>query len=122
MTEDTPETVRDWLVSSLEGSADWRQRKAEEYPGDARNATCAAALAQAAREVAALPADDPRLVTLERLPHDEEAWDSYSEVENLIIARHGFDSAGATTDDLLDRLVDEAEGCILSSLDDRLSE
>ena len=58
------ETVREWLVQSIEASADWRERKAEEYPGDARNATCAAALAQAAREVAALPADYPRLVTL----------------------------------------------------------
>ena len=101
MTEKMPATVREWLVQSLESSADWRERKAEEYPDDARNATCAAALAQAAREVAALPDDDPRLVTLERLPHDEEAWGSYSEVENLIIARHGFDSAGATTDDHL---------------------
>ena len=62
-----PENTRDFLVQKIEGSAEWRQSKAAEYFEDGRNAQCAAALERAAREVAALPDSDSRLVTLERL-------------------------------------------------------
>jgi len=97
------------IVQDIESSAEWRGRKAEEYPDDARNAQSAAALELAAREVAALPDDDPRLVRLESV-EDEDTIEHYVEVKDLIIGRHGFGpGATQTTDELLAALVREVD-------------
>lgn len=114
---------RDQLVHSLEDAADWRARKAEEYPKDERNDRSAEALAVAAREVAALPDDDPRLRRLVRLYEvGDEAVGDFLEEEHYIITRHGFGSdATETTDELLVALVGAADDAVLSSLDDSRS-
>jgi len=111
-----PEEVRADLVLSLESAAEWRARKAVEYPEDARNARSAAALEAAASEVADLPADDPRLVRLADFYNTVEEIDVYTSAENLRISRHGFDVRhrrpgvpDATTDDLLASLVKDAD-------------
>ena len=116
--------AREWLQSTLEGSAEWRARKAEEYPDDQRNASSAAALAQAAQDVAAMADDDPRLSSLGRLYEisDDEAMSDYATEENLHISRHGFDNPAATTDELLGALGQAADRATIDSLDARLSE
>jgi hypothetical protein len=61
-----PRKLREYLAVMVEDSAYWRGLKAEEYPQDERNVASWVALVVAAREVAALPDDDPRLVHIAR--------------------------------------------------------
>jgi len=60
----TETELQERLVEYLEQQADWRERKAEEYPEDARNASAAHGLHELAEYVAALPATDARLARL----------------------------------------------------------
>jgi hypothetical protein len=119
MSEDS----RFYLVQHLESSAEWRSRKAEEFPGDERNAQSAVALSAAARDVASLPDSDPRLARLDRFykVNDEDATDALVEVESLLIGRHGFGpKATQTTGQLLEALLREADEVVVQSLDMRL--
>jgi hypothetical protein len=114
---------REQLAQTLEDSAKWRSRKAEQRPDDERNDQSAGALYAAARAVAALADNDPRLLRLVRLyeTDDDAAVGDFLEEEHYIIARHGFDSAATqTTDELLSALVKAADDAVLSSLDDQL--
>lgn len=114
---------REQLAQTLEDSAKWRSRKAEECLDRKRNDQSACALCAAARDVAALPDDDPRLLRLIRLyeTDDDDAVGNFLEEEHYIIARHGFDSdATQTTDVLLSALLKAADDAVLSSLDDQL--
>jgi len=115
----TDDDTREQVVLSLENSARWRSAKAAEYPDDARNARAASALAAAAREVAALPADDARLDRLARFfaSVDDDAVGAYVEEQSRIIGRHGFDVPEATTDELLASLLSLTEQAGLDSLD-----
>ena len=119
-----PETMRDYLLLSLEGSARWRRSKAAEHPEYGRNALFAAALDLSASEVASLPDDDARLATLERLRAggDDDAMSAYVVEEEHIISRHGFDSPEASTDDLLDSLAKAAERVMTESRERTLEE
>jgi hypothetical protein len=101
--------VREQLTSSLESSAAWRATKATEYPEDERNAQSAAVLARAAREVAGLPDDDPRLLRLASIFAASDDLVPYVEEKSSLISRHGFDSPEATTNELLNALVKAAE-------------
>jgi hypothetical protein len=114
---------REQLVHSLEDSAEWRARIAEEYPNDERNARSAAALGAVARDVATLPDGDPRLRRLVRLYEaGDAAVGDFLEEEHYIIARHGFAAdATQTTDELLSALVSAADEAVISSLDDSRS-
>jgi hypothetical protein len=114
---------REQLARSLEDAAEWRARKAKEYPNDERNSRSAEALSVAAREVAELPDHDPRLRRLVRLYEvGDEAVGDFLEEEHYIITRHGFGpDATETTDDLLTALVGAADDAVLSSLDDSRS-
>jgi hypothetical protein len=77
------------LVEYLLQQAQWRDMKASEYPEDHRNAACAHALADAAREIESWPEDDPRLVKLEAY----QPWDVFMPDDSAtrLISRHGFD-------------------------------
>ena len=113
---------REQLVQSLFDFVEWRACKAEDYPNDARNGQSAEALYAAAREVAAMADEDPRLLRLVRLYEaGDEAVGDFLEQEHYIIARHGF-GAGATqsTDELVAALVRAADDAVISSLDDSL--
>ncbi len=55
------------LVEKLESQADWRDRKAEEYPDDARNKNSAAALRQLAEH-------------LDKIPRTDQLWIRYARV------------------------------------------
>ena len=102
MTDEAAMTMRDFLIGKLESCANWRARKAEEYPDDPRNACAAAALEAAAREVRAMLSEDLRLARLEWLAGTEDAdADAYwLEEAYRIISRHGFDRVEATTNEL----------------------
>jgi hypothetical protein len=106
---------KDELVSQLRETANWRARKADEHPGDGRHAQSAAALRRAADDVAAMSYADPRLQRLASTlgMEDEDVVASYLVQENQIIADHGFDDPEATTDRLLDALVEATRKAIL---------
>src|ERR1700694_2520811 len=53
--------VRTALAEYFSNQAGWRERKAEEYPDDRRNADSALRLRQLAEDVLTLPVDDERL-------------------------------------------------------------
>jgi hypothetical protein len=114
---------REQLVQCLCDWVEWRAGKAEERPNDQRNGRSAAALCAAARDVAALADDDPRLLRLVRLyDAGDAAVGDFLEEEHYIIARHGFGSgATQTADELLSALVRAADDAVLWSLDDSLA-
>ena len=57
-------TYREWLAGGLYCWLEWRAAKAEDRPADRRYVQAAKALYRAARDVMALPDDDPRLLRL----------------------------------------------------------
>jgi hypothetical protein len=59
--------VKEIIGEYLDGRADWRQRKAEEYPDDKRNQRSADGISELAAYVRALPEDDERLRELSQL-------------------------------------------------------
>ncbi len=61
------EYYKDHVVTSIEDTADWRARKADEYPEDPRNRKGAHALEKLAGNLKALPADHPKIRALWRL-------------------------------------------------------
>jgi hypothetical protein len=97
------EGTREDLIRDLEVRAQWRTRRAEQHPGDDRDVRSAKALAEAARDVATMPGDDPRLVRLADFyaAAGDDAVATYLEAQNGIMSHHGYDSADATTDGLL---------------------
>lgn len=102
--------VKQEFTVVMTSCAAWRAEKAGEHPDDARSAQCAAALERAARELAALPDDDPRLLRIRQLigGADEEVAGYYLVEAGDIIARHGF-GCDASLDDLLAALLEAAE-------------
>jgi len=93
------------LLERIGHTAAWREDKAERYPDDERNWRSARALRQAASDIAALPDSDPRLVHLARIYDTGDTATIALQTRRQVIARHGFDRADATTDDLLAALV-----------------
>ncbi len=57
----------EWLIEEIEGKADWRTRKAEEYPEDERNLGSSQALRNLAARMKELSADHPKIQELWRL-------------------------------------------------------
>lgn len=62
------------LANFCRATADWRRRKAEEFDRDARNLRTAAALEAFAGYLLALPATDERLLDLQRLAGEGDAF------------------------------------------------
>jgi len=60
---------RSLLLGNITDQAQWRDQKAEQYPGDERNGYSAEALRQLARHLSNIPANDPLWVRYYR------AWD-----------------------------------------------
>lgn len=87
---------KELLGYQVEGKAGWRDRKAEEYPEDERNARCAKALWRLVETLAALP-DDHDLYQqfdrlIERLGSDGTTKIVEDGEEDNLISRYGFDS------------------------------
>ena len=112
------------LVLGVESAAYLRSQKAAEYPDDVRNARSAAALRQAARDLAQLPEDDPRLLRMDRFFNtvDDDGGGYFLEESNRIIGRHGFDSDDATTANLLASLLKVIQQAEVDSLDRQIEE
>lgn len=116
-------SCREWLARSLYCWLEWRAAQAEDRPADRRYVQAAKALYCAARDVMALPDDDPRLLHLAYVWNaGDGALRDFLEQECRILIRHGFDSAGTrTTGGLLSALVKVADDAVLLSLENALS-
>ena len=114
---------REWLAGGLYCWLEWRAAKAEDRPADRRYVQAAKALYRAAREVMALPDDDPRLLRMTRVWNaGDGALREFLRQECRIIACHGFGPAGTqSTGGLLSALVRAADDAVLLSLEDALS-
>ncbi len=89
---------KEQLGYQVEGKAEWRDRKAEEYPNDERNAQCAKALWRLVEALAALP-DDHELYQqfdrlIERIDSDVLTGIAQDGEEDNLISRYGFDDPG----------------------------
>lgn len=100
------------FAEKLEGTADWRRRKAEEFPDDAvRNIAAAEELELLAKQVREGEVDAGLSAAYITTGEDDENdWQRHdltrSESENL--RRVGFWSSYATPDGLLDAILTEA--------------
>lgn len=105
------EGIREDLVRDLETRAKWRTQMAARYPSEERHPRSAEALGAAAREVAALPDDDERLLHLGDFycNASDAAVAAYLDRQNALMSHHGFDRREDTTDDLLRALTDAAD-------------
>jgi hypothetical protein len=87
------------LIERVDASAEWRARKAEQYPDDRRNAQSSKALVKLAQNLKALPADDEHAEAYEAVMDRMEELDDgdadlflrVSEHETGYIGRYGFD-------------------------------
>ena len=83
------------LVETIEGAADWRLQKADEYSHDTRNERSAQALAKLAQNFRKLSADEPLVVFYEELWNGAATYledlDEFSSTEGDMIKKYGFD-------------------------------
>jgi len=96
------------MADYLRTIADWRRRKAEEYDRDARNLRSAAGLDDLAEHVLALPEDDDRLHSLDRLAMVGELFEPGQQT-SYEIGRFRFFHPEAGLDPFLDSLVELAQ-------------
>ena len=96
------------LAEFCRSTAAWRRRKAEEYDRDARNLRTATALEELAAHVLKLPADDSRLLDLQRLAGE---GDEFLPDQRVLyeIGRFRFHQPDTGLEPFLDTLVDLAE-------------
>ena len=95
MAADTPDVrhTLDMLIEQVDGSADWRAMKADEYPDDTRNQDSADALSLLAKQLASVPLNHPAVVALANLWQgaSEDETPALVEAESMYIGRYGFD-------------------------------
>ena len=103
---------QDQLARFCEGHAEWRDRKAEEYPYDTRNAASAETLRLFAAWVRRLRSDASEIAQLEALTARVDPGDGFmafsGEEASRVVARIGF-SHLATFDGYLAGIVSAAE-------------
>jgi hypothetical protein len=100
-------TVAGFLAQELFSTAVWREGRAAEYPDDDRNLPAAEHLAGLARQILALPDNDPRILRMESAV--QAIADANGELpETSEITRTiGFSWGYPSVDDLLDRYAQE---------------
>ena len=101
-------TTQRAIASYLGQVADWRRRKAEEFDRDQRNLRTARALDELGEFVLSLPADDERLLALERLAMDGELF-APGQMTSYEIGRFRFFSDEPTLDAFLTNVVQLAQ-------------
>jgi hypothetical protein len=106
--EQPPSRFQQSLADFCRATAAWRRRKAEEYDRDERNVRTAAALEELAAYFLTLPADDTRLLDLQRLAAE---GDDFAPDQRVLyeIGRFRFHHPEAGIDAFLDTLVELAE-------------
>jgi len=100
--------MKDLIIMAVESTAEWRQRKAQEFPDDRRNIDASLQLADLAKELSALPDDDPRLIEIEGYYDRPEMLDLMPEIrgqESELLRLVGFSGGFEDAGDYLDRLI-----------------
>ena len=100
-------TVAGFLAQELFSTAVWREGKAAEYPDDDRNLPAAEHLAGLARQILALPDDDPRILRIEDAVQAIADANGELPATSEIIRTIGFSWGYPSLDDLLDHYVQE---------------
>ena len=100
-------TVAGFLAQELFSTAVWREGKAGEYPDDDRNLPAAEHLAGLARQILALPDDDPRLLRMESAVQVIVDGNGELPATSEITRTIGFSGGYASLDELLDRYAQE---------------
>ena len=103
-----PSPFQQSLAAFCAATAQWRQRKAEEYDRDERNVRAANALQEFGAYVLSLPADDQRLRDLQRLAGTGEDFTPDQRVL-YELGRFRFHQPDASMDAFLTQLVTLAE-------------
>jgi hypothetical protein len=105
--EDNQGTVVGFLAQELFSTATWRVSKADEYPDDDRNLSAAEHLANLARQILALPDDDPRILRMENAVQAIADGNGELPATSEITRTIGFSWGYPTLDELLDRYSQE---------------
>ncbi len=119
-------TVREKLATTVDWQAEWRERKAEEYPEDPRNGLAAQTLRALARYIRALDDSDPRLVGFQAFT--DEGLDHVvlgPETNHFLSRVGGFDPGGDLTrifDQLSERAHEEEVHQEVLELESRLED
>jgi hypothetical protein len=100
-------TVAGFLARELFSTAVWREGKAAEYPEDDRNLPAAEHLADLARQILALPDDDPRILRMESTIQAIGEGNGELSATSEIIRTIGFSWGYPSLDELLDRYLQE---------------
>ena len=100
-------TVAGFLAQELFSTAVWREGKADEYPDDDRNLPAAEHLADLARQILALPDDDPRILRMESAVQAIVDGDGELPATSEITRTIGFSWGYPSLDELLDRYAQE---------------
>ncbi len=87
---------KEQLLIEVESTADWRARKAEEYPDDPRNDRSAKALAKLARRLSRIKSDHPTIRALAEFweredTQAEQIKADLTDEQSRYIGRYGFD-------------------------------
>lgn len=100
------EQTRQDLQISFQSAAEWRLRKAEEYPGDQRNRAAAEALERLAETTVAISTR-----TLEALAAAYDGLDfNVAERESEMLREVGFSSLPVSASEFVDTLLREMSG------------
>lgn len=100
-------TVAGFLAQELFSTAFWREGKADEYPDDDRNLRAAEHLADLARQILALPDDDPRILRMESAVRAIIDGNGELAATSEIARAIGFSWGYPSLDELLDRYAQE---------------
>ena len=88
-------------------TAVWREGKADEYPDDDRNLPAAEHVADLARQILALPGDDPRILRMESAVQAIIDGNGELAATSEITRTIGFSWGYPSLDELLDRYAQE---------------
>ncbi len=100
-------TVAGFLAQELFSTSVWREGKADEYPDDDRNLPAAKHLADLARQILALPDDDPRILRMESAVQAIIDGNGELAATSEITRTIGFSWGYPSLDELLDRYAQE---------------
>jgi hypothetical protein len=101
------EYLNETIGYKLEGTAEWRRRKAEQFPDDSRNVEAAEELERLAREVDALGKDseiEEQIRDAEERINRLEKWDALAKIEDAVsteLRSIGFHGSYGTATELL---------------------
>jgi len=99
--------VAGFLAQELYSTAVWREGKAAQYPDNDRNLPAAEYLADLARQILALPDDDPRIVRMENAVQAIVDVNGELTATSEITRTIGFSWGFPSLDELLDRYAQE---------------